>query len=287
MREPLGLSGPEFLVLFVGAYVLSVCAVFWIRGMLCGARGQRVGIDQPLDDIYRMAFLAGGPRRVVDTAIAQLALSGRMLVARSGGLTLAAGSIGHDAVEEVVVDATCETGSDGRRRVKRLRRHPQICAVGERLRADGLLPTGVRVLLCRAVALLPGAVWLAGVVRLVHGAELHRPVGVLIVLLVVTAVVSFVVWYIVAVGAGHRPTADGQRALAAAREEYDGRASDGVLSGSAQVLGVALLGFAALTDPDLRGALVGATGSSSDGGGGGCGSGGCGGGCGGCGGCGG
>ena len=79
---------------------------------------------------------------------------------------------------------------------------------------------------------------------------------------------------------------DGRRELEAVREEYDARVADGSVLGSAQVMGVALLGFAALTDPDLRSALVGATGS--DGGGGGCGGAGCGGGgCGGCGGCGG
>ena len=284
MHEPWGLSGPDFLVRFIGVYVLAVFLVFWVRGILSGSRGLQVG--RPLDDAYRTAFLAGGPRRVVDTAIAQTVLSGRMLVAREGGLTVAAGSIGRDAVEEAVLEAARETGSAGRRRIKGLRDHPQVSAVGEHLRADGLLPTGVRVVLCRVVALLPGAVWVVGVVRAVNGAELHRPIGALIVVLVVTALVSLIVWSMAAVGAGHRPTMDGRRELEAVREEYDARVADGSVLGSAQVMGVALLGFAALTDPDLRSALVGATGS--DGGGGGCGgAGGGGGGCGGCGGCGG
>jgi hypothetical protein len=142
-------------------------------------------------------------------------------------------------------------------------------------------------------ALPPAAVFCVGAARLVNGVRLGRPVGLLVVALLLSGGIT------VAVAANApRRTLAGDRLLERARQ---GTVPDPRLFGSygiasyapaggdmrvpAAVLGVAVLGAAGVADLDLRQALYGGmSGSgSSDSGGGGCGGGDSGGGGGGCG----
>jgi uncharacterized protein (TIGR04222 family) len=169
------------------------------------------------------------------------------------------------------------------------------------LRARGLLLDGASTTVLRACALLPCAVWVVGVIRLINGIELHHKVILLTVLLVATGLSTVVLVRSFLADAAHRPSTAGRLALEGMKNRYESgvglnepatetRRNDALRQ--AQVVGVALLGFAALTDDDLRTALIGSAGVGSGGSGCGsgssCGGGGCGGGgCGGCGGCGG
>ncbi|MDH6244547.1 TIGR04222 domain-containing membrane protein [Mycobacterium sp. OTB74] len=294
-ETPWGLTGPQFLSLFFLGYVVSLLAMAGIRAVLLrtGARG--VNPETRLD-LYQTAYLAGGPARVVNTAIAQLALSGRILASRGGSLTVASGTTPLSDVEAAVVEAVDLSGK--RKAPRRLRKDPRILAVGDQLRAQGLLLDGARLAVFRAAALLPVAVWCIGLARVVNGAVLHRPVGALVAWLIVTAFVTVFIGGTFATNAAHRPSADGRRLLMSMRDQYDAGAgrSLGVsrapgIPHSAQLAGVALLGFTALSDVELRHSLIsyagGSVGSGSDGsgsdgsssgcGGGGCGGGGCGG----------
>lgn len=169
------------------------------------------------------------------------------------------------------------------------------------MRARGLLLDGGSTTVLRACALLPCAVWVVGLLRLISGIELHHKVILLAVFLVVTGLSTFGLVKAFLADAAHRPSAAGQLALQGMKNRYESGVG---LNGPAaetrradalrqvQVVGVALLGFAALTDDDLRESLIGSAGVASGGSGCGsgssCGGGGCGGGgCGGCGGCGG
>jgi hypothetical protein len=68
-------------------------------------------------DVYDLAFLAGGPGRVVDTAVVVLVESGRLRVASPGELAMVETFRGHP-VEAAVLDAV---GPRGRRSVDTIR----------------------------------------------------------------------------------------------------------------------------------------------------------------------
>ena len=299
MTASWGLTGPQFLCVYLVTYLLALALMYGFRAVLTHTESDPEN-PRPLLDPYETAYLAGGPGRTVSAAIANLALSDRLLVSRRGALTVPADVEPLDDVDAAVAAGVSTT----RRRqsaMRRLRKHPHIVAIGDRLRARGLLLDGGSTSVLRACALLPCAVWVVGLLRLISGIELHHKVILLAVFLVVTGLSTFGLVKAFLADAAHRPSAAGQLALQGMKNRYESgvglndpaaetRRADALRQ--VQVVGVALLGFAALTDDDLRESLIGSAGVASGGSGCGsgssCGGGGCGGGgCGGCGGCGG
>ncbi|WP_285032824.1 TIGR04222 domain-containing membrane protein [Mycolicibacterium sp. lyk4-40-TYG-92] len=295
MTASWALTGPQFLGVYLVTYLLALALMYGFRAVLTHEEADAEN-PRPLLDPYETAYLAGGPDRTVSAAIANLALSDRLLVSRGGALTLPAGVALDD------VDAAVAAGvSTTRRRkaaMRRLRKHPHVMAIGDRLRARGLLLDGASTSVLRACVLLPCAVWAVGLIRLINGIELHHKVILLSVFLVATGLSTLALVKSFLADAAHRPSAAGQLALQGMKNRYESGvglnepATDTGQSEAlrqAQVVGVALLGFAALTDDDLRTSLLGSAGVAGGGGcGGGTSCGGCGGGgCGGCGGCGG
>jgi hypothetical protein len=102
-------------------------------------------------DLYDIAFLAGGPARVVDTAVVGLVRSGRLRL-RSPGYLATAELTRRHPVEAAVLDAV---GPMGHRSVDTIRwraiEDDRLLDVGRRLRGAGLLGR------------------LGGLVRFVHG----------------------------------------------------------------------------------------------------------------------
>ena len=299
MTASWGLTGPQFLGVYLVTYLLALALMYGFRTVLTHTEIDAAN-QRPLLDPYETAYLAGGPGRTVSAAIANLALSDRLLVSRRGELTVPAGVALIDEVDAAVADGMSAT----RRRktaMRRLRKHPRVMAIGDRLRARGLLLDGGSTTVLRACVLLPCAVWVVGLLRLLNGIELHHKVILLAVFLVATGLSTFGLVKAFLADAAHRPSTAGQLALQGMKNRYEsgvGLNEPSTDTGrtdalrQAQVVGVALLGFAALTDDDLRASLIGSvgvgSGGSGCGSGGGCGGGGCGGGgCGGCGGCGG
>ena len=274
MDQPWGISGPAFTGLYIGAYAVALVIVFVLQAAVARTGSRAAGTDVRLD-VYQAAYVAGGPARVVDTAIAGLALRRQILVGRGGRLTATGGATPFGPFETAVCEQLTPTASRGAV-VSRLRRHPVIESVGDQVRSHGLMFSGARTLPWRLVLLLPVAVWVVGLVRAVNGANLGRPIGNLTFLLVLTGIVT-VILLLARWSTRNRASAAGRLALHRLREEHHAEPKAVV---SAQVAGVALLGFTALADPDLRSALVASSGSSSggDGGGSSCGGGGCGGG---------
>lgn len=93
----------------------------------------------PRLDLYDLAYLAGGPERVVDTAVVALVRSHRLRIRFPGQLATADLSRRHP-VEAAVLDAV---GPRGHRSVDticwRLAEDERLLDVGRRLRSDGLL----------------------------------------------------------------------------------------------------------------------------------------------------
>jgi hypothetical protein len=90
-------------------------------------------------DLYEIAFLSGGPDRVVDTAVVALVETGRVRMSSPGQLAVADHARRHP-VEGAVLDAI---GTHGHRSLDlvtwRLAGDDRITDIGRRLTAEGLL----------------------------------------------------------------------------------------------------------------------------------------------------
>jgi hypothetical protein len=95
------------------------------------------GTHVPLlrSDLYEIAYLAGGPRRVVETAVVALVENGRLRVDRATGRLHVVDPHRRHPVEAVVLDAVGPRG----RSVWGARSDPRLATVADGLARDGLL----------------------------------------------------------------------------------------------------------------------------------------------------
>ncbi|MER6842707.1 TIGR04222 domain-containing membrane protein [Streptomyces platensis] len=95
--------------------------------------------DALAHDVWETAFLAGGPGRVVDAALAGMHEDGRLAVGGPGVVTVRR-ALARDAVEAAVLDAIARTpgGALAALRATAMR-SPAVQAVGDGLAARGLL----------------------------------------------------------------------------------------------------------------------------------------------------
>jgi uncharacterized protein (TIGR04222 family) len=287
--EPWGLSGPQFLGLYVAGLV--TCAVFAFYAYRLARRTpeqSHPSFERDLD-LYEGAYLAGGPGRVTRTAAFSLLAADRIRGSRSGIMTtvVADGAMASrpDGVAQVVFDTLAQREPTHLHPVlSAAARHPIVDSIGERLRDEGLVPGKDRGLVQRSALLPIVALFILGVARLVEGVSNDRPVLFLLLLLMATVGLGVAV-------AGCPPPRRTARGDAKMRELS--RASypiRGLALGSVLAIDVALLGAGAIDDRAVSGWLFGASAGGGgggsggyvggDGGGGSCG-GGCGGGCGG------
>ena len=320
MSQPWGLSGPQFLVIYgVGAAAIVV-VTFLLRLLI--RFGSSADAGRPLDPC-EVGCLAGGPARAAQVVIADFAASGAVRVDSSGRVSLA-DRAAFDRRCEFLRDGVTgaatpfselwlPAGVSVHQFQGKIAQLPAIAAIRARLRAEGLLVSPARAAMVRIVSLaLWAALFVTGGLRLAEGARGHRPIGDLQGLVVLSA---FACLFSLAGNWGrltNLTTFRGAGLLRRLRSEErrsekeavrqsrrgaavfsPGLAGDGFGLGagieSAALFGVALAGFAAVTDDSLRSALLAGLPSSSGGSscGGGGGGGGCGGGGGGGGGCGG
>ena len=103
------------------------------------------GTHVPLlrSDLYEIAYLAGGPRRVVETAVVALVENGRLRVDRATGRLHVVDASRRHPVEAVVLDAVGPRGRSVWGLVWRARSDPRLATV-----ADGRTsrPTSASVL---------------------------------------------------------------------------------------------------------------------------------------------
>ncbi|MEU4254255.1 TIGR04222 domain-containing membrane protein [Amycolatopsis sp. NPDC026612] len=296
MDDPWGISGPDFVAFYV-TLLVAVVVVRLVVGGIAVVWARRPGRAQPgpPPTVYEVAFLAGGPDRAADAAIAALVERGRLRV-NSYKQISKVGTRPGEPLERAVFDiAKLKTTAVIRAKV---RESAAMRALADRLDERGLLSSANRQ--ARTFGLvLQLAVLVLGVARLVNGIALGRPVGILLFLTLLAAVLTLVA------GAGlktatRKPSAAGHRLLGQARAAASGPVPAGALAGGVllggAVAAVALGGWAMYPDDELSAALMPSAGSggggssggsscsgsscssgSSCGGGGGCGGGGCGG----------
>lgn len=90
-------------------------------------------------DLYDIAYLAGGPRRVVETAVVALVENGRLRVDRATGRLHVVDPHRRHPVEAVVLDAVGPRGRSFGGLAWRARSDPRLATVADGLDRNGLL----------------------------------------------------------------------------------------------------------------------------------------------------
>ncbi|MCB5183510.1 TIGR04222 domain-containing membrane protein [Streptomyces antimicrobicus] len=231
-------------------------------GLARAVTGTRPGVSvwaPQVHDLSEAAFLAGGPGRVVDTALVSLHSDGRMIIGGPGIVQFRPGARAVEPAELAVAHACLAAPSGGLGQVRHdAMRHPAVQEIGDALAARGLLaPAGsggrrrrgqrwgaVQAGLC--VAAIPLSI-LATFVEL----AVRDGSGVPFVFLVTPAlVVGIVLGTRYAARARSRTTPAGRQALAGVRAFHRADRAPHVRT--------ALYGPRAVEDPVLRAHLVAA-----------------------------
>ena len=189
MDEPWGLSGPEFLALYGAALVIAVTYGLLLRHRV--RRPRPPEFVRPVD-LAGLAFLTGGPRRVVEVAIARLIETGTLRPSRGGQIA----AVAHFAQHPIDTAVLQQTGQVPRQLsdvIRRAAASPAVVAVGDALVDQRLLvaPSVARKVQRRAVLGLH-LLLLVGSVRLVNGIMQDYPVLYLVGLLALTVVLTIV-----------------------------------------------------------------------------------------------
>jgi uncharacterized protein (TIGR04222 family) len=286
-----GISGPQFLLLYVALFAVTVLGVVLARRRALAVPRHGAAVPARLDP-YEAAFLNGGSALVATTALTSLLRDGFLTSTSRRGRRVrlggrAAPPAGAHAVEwatyQLVAAQPDRTLADVQ---AALGREPAVAAVRERLRLGGLAPTPEQRARYRAAGLWFAPLVGLGVARVAAGSANGHPVGFLVALLAVTVAVA-------AVPAMRVPdaTALGRRTLGRLRAETRRPpvgASPAELGMATALFGAGVLWAAdvatalALRVPREHGVHFGGVGGGEGGGGSSsCGGGGCGGGCGG------
>ncbi|GAB1511183.1 TIGR04222 domain-containing membrane protein [Actinophytocola sp. KF-1] len=208
--HPWGLSGPEFLWLYGAGLVAGIVVAIW----------RRVAVRRPrLTDPggwlapEELGFLAGGPRRAVDVAVARLVRAGAVRVDRRGTLTdVSEGRRTGRPLDDAVL-ATLTSPRTIRAVGARTSADPALTRIGDELVRRGLLVAPARAVQARRLGPVLLYVLLAvGVVRWLNGVANDLPVGYLTVLLVAT-LVAVVLLSIRAIAPAKARTVHGDRVV--------------------------------------------------------------------------
>ena len=289
--NPLNWYGPEFLMLFGSLGVVLLGLAAWLRHRLAGPAEPYFG---PPLSTYEVARLAGGGRRVAESAIAALVHTGRAELVPDRRIRRTAAAPPADAYERAVWNLMIPTGWTDLDKLRTQAASPVIGALqalDAALESRGLLlPAAARARLNRLPLLVGLGLGAFGLAKLVVGLSRHRPVGFLVVMLVV--LVQAVVWLrastrVWATGRGRRLLAELEPTVRAGQQQQQQQPQ--AASGDTVALAVALFGVDELTGfghstlqtylkplPNSGGFDGGGDGGSGCGGGG-CGGGGCGG----------
>lgn len=282
------LRGPEFLQFYLALFGCVFVGALFLRWLLRGPGGEVSQLVQGLDP-FEAAYLAGGPRMVVDACLAGLAHAGALkLKASENRFEIDGPLVGDAKPVEAAVYGMVERGLRSATLI-RFGRWALTEQLVSKLRNAGLAPDAGQAMRARLLpAVLMGFPLVLGLVKIQVGVSRHRPVGILVFFCIVTAVIAlvFALKPVYRTRAGDRVLRRlkaGNAALRTAVMSAPDRLAHGDLAFALALFGPTVL----TTDPlmGLRRTLWpqsissggGGDGGSSCGGGGGCGGGGCGG----------
>ncbi|MEV0492095.1 TIGR04222 domain-containing membrane protein [Streptomyces atratus] len=121
------------------ALLLTLAVAVSSTLLIVGLSNDRRGPGGPAHDLYEVAFLNGGPGRVVDTALAAMQTDGRLAVGGPGIVSVQR-PVAHDPVERAVLQEHAEAPSGALHTLRdAVMRHPAVQEIGDGLAARGLL----------------------------------------------------------------------------------------------------------------------------------------------------
>lgn len=259
MQRPWGLSGPEFLQLYWIALALAVLVAIVVR-----VRVRAGHSSQPVRslDMDELAYLAGGPRRVVETALARLLTAGELRTSRRGTVQATSATSSLNPVDRaVIIDSQRYTNRTVNLMIPAVAKDDAVIAIGRRLEEMGLIvhPDVAKAALRKGSM----ALWVLlaiGVVRLVNGLAIGTAVGWLTFQILLTGVLIFLLTR----RSKHVRTSKGNSVLAAARTANSSRTAtsdDALYAGAAGL--VLFGGLAVYPDLAVRSSLLASSGSTS------------------------
>ncbi|NED06759.1 TIGR04222 domain-containing membrane protein [Streptomyces sp. SID6648] len=243
------------LLATLAVVVSSVLLV--VKAVVERSRRPSPGSGVALHDLYEVAFLNGGPARVVDTALSALHADGRLAVG-GPGIVAVQRAQANDPVERAVLQELA-AAPNGALHVLReaVMRHPAVQEVGDGLAARGLLVPPHRLRPLRRWGLTQGIVCLIAVplsmlltfVQFATDDSLDFSVPFIMKMLPAIVIGSFT-GLIVANSSAGRLTASGRHAAQSFRAAYAHVVTPAHL--------VATLGLRALPDPVFQAQLLAA-----------------------------
>ncbi|MBL0029345.1 MAG: TIGR04222 domain-containing membrane protein [Rhodanobacteraceae bacterium] len=208
--NPLDWSGPKFLLLFMVLMIISLSFALAQRRQVGVARASSVsGLDPSA-----VALLAGGESRVVERVVGELlARNAAQFDARSAHLQIKHVPDGLDATADAI---TRELQRDGNLGTLATRSAGAMAPLRRGLEQRGLMwDRDAAAAFARRSAVAPLLVLGLGVAKIAIGIARDRPVALLVVLCVLLAIATLVLWF-------KRPgqTQAGRDALAALRQQH-------------------------------------------------------------------
>ncbi|WP_424568261.1 TIGR04222 domain-containing membrane protein [Streptomyces sp. CH-036] len=245
------------LALLATLVVVVSSVLLVVKAVVERSRRPSPGSGVALHDLYEVAFLNGGPARVVDTALTALHADGRLVVG-GPGIVAVQRAQANDPVERAVLQELA-AAPNGALHVLReaVMRHPAVQEVGDGLAARGLLVPPHRLRPLRRWGLTQGIVCLIAVplsmlltfVQFATDDSMDFSVPFIMKMLPAIVIGSFTGLIVANTSAG-RLTASGRHAAQSFRAAYAHVVTPAHL--------VATLGLRALPDPVLQAQLLAA-----------------------------
>jgi uncharacterized protein (TIGR04222 family) len=272
--SPGAIQGPDFIKLYIGLIAVGVTVMLLVQGTMLTPRGRPGTAVSDLSS-NEMAYLAGGGARVLEVGLFRLHQAGTIqLDAAKQTVTLVGRLPARATPVETAIGAAAADGTriKGVGIIKEPLQRLRTALEEKHLAPDGGDRGGAWI----AALVVMGLVIGLGLVRMSYGMSNHRPVGALVMLMIVAAVVTVVVTAIRTRAANKY----GKALVRAAREELPNRqkldTGDPMLFTGVALYGAAILGVGAFTDFTAFASQLRASGGGDggDSGGGGCGGGG-------------
>lgn len=294
--NPLDLPGWQFLLFYVITLAVAIIVAIILRRALARS-DETFPVRRITVDPYEAAYLRGGPRQAIETAVAVLVRNKALKASKTDRAISISGSLpagAHWLEKAVHSKAGPSPGKSLDRIYSSSLMNPYIDRIADQLKNAGLVLSDNRWRVARtSSALVIVAVLALGVAKLAIGILRDRPVGFLVILCIITGYIALSFFK------SHAPaTSLGKQALKQLKEENaaleaTARTEPQRLASGDVALALGLFGMSALAFADdswieLRKALASSSSSSSSGSscsssscgsscGGGCGGGGCGG----------
>jgi uncharacterized protein (TIGR04222 family) len=290
-----GISGPDFLLLYIGLLIVTWVGVLAARQRIGAAAGTDTASYQPGLGLYEAAMLNGGGQLALAVAVCRLKEAGSVRLDTNADRIVVSGPLPADAdpVEEWVFTHVEGSAVGALDLLDDGPAGPVLDPIRDRLEKLGLMPTDRQTTLMRRQVLWFAPLLALGVARVIAGTANHRPVTYLVLLMLVgvglavnlcrlprrkmSTSITARLFYL------PRTTRVGARALKAVRMEPGGEYGSPLFGSFTLAWTAAMTGLGALVVADAAMAATLGIGSGSrwwggGGSGGGCGGGGCGGG---------